>query len=130
MFNDIDNVSISLFGPEVFSRAYALPTPKKLLYLKFIKEIHAKFNYEQVVKSWLNDPTLVIPVSLSAYPVSWFREPFSLLEAMFCRLYGLPNCSLFKKKWVPMENHVLLTGDSFYWVQILFCNLQGEIEKY
>ena len=27
-------------------------------------------------------------------------------------------------------NHVLLTSDSFNWAQILFCNLQEEIEKY
>ena len=72
----------------------------------------------------------MIPISLLAYLFSWFREPFLLLAAMFCRLYGLPNCSLFKKKWVPMENHVLLTCDSFYWAQILSFNLWEEIEKY
>ena len=88
MFNDIDNVSIASFDPEVFVRAYALETPKKPFLLKFFDESLAKLNNEQVVKSWLEDPILVIPVSLSAYPVSWFREPFSLLEAMFCRLYG------------------------------------------
>ena len=114
MFNDIDNDSIASFGPEVFARAYGLKTPKQFFLAKFFDDFLSKSNYDQVAKCWLEDPTLVIPVSLSAYPVSWFREPFSLLAAMFCRLYGLPNCSLFKKKWTPMENHVLLTGDSFY----------------
>ena len=107
-----------------------METPKKFFSTKFFDEFLSKLNYDQVVKCWMEDPTLVIPVSLSAYPVSWFREPFLLLAVMFCRLYGLPNCSLFKKKWVPMENHVLLTSDSFNWAQILFCNLQEEIEKY
>ena len=114
MFNDIDNVSIASFGPKVFARAYGLKTPKQFFSTNFFDEFLSKSNYDQVVKCWLEDPTLVIPVSLSAYPVSWFRETFSLLAAMFCRLYGLPNCSLFKKKWVPMVNHVLVTGDSFY----------------
>ena len=130
MFNDIENVSIDSFHPDVFSRAYALETPKHLFSPKFFDETLAKLNNEQVVKSWLEDPTLVIPISLSSYPVSWFREPLSFLATMFCRLFGLPNYSLFKVKWVPMVNHVILTGDSFNWAQILFFNLREEIEKY
>ena len=106
MFNDIDNVSIALFAPEVFSQAYGLKTPKHFFSGKCFDKFLSKSKYEQVVKCWLEDPTLVIPVSLSAYLVSWFREPLSLLAAMFCRLFGLPNISLFKEKWVPMVNHV------------------------
>ena len=82
------------------------------------------------MKSWLEDPTLDIPVSLPAYPVSWFREPFSLLCVMFCRLYGLPNCSSFKAQWVPMANHILFIEHSFNSAQILSFNLHEEIEKY
>ena len=73
---------------------------------------------------------LDIPVSLPTYPVSWFKEPFSLLCAMICRLYSLPNCSLFQAKWVPLANHILLIGHSFNWAQILSYNLRVEIEKY
>ena len=29
-----------------------------------------------------------------------------------------------------MENHILITNDSFNWAQILSCNLREEIEKY
>ena len=130
IFNDIDNVSIASFDPDVFSRAYALANPKQPFSLKFFNETLTKLNNEQVVKSCLEDPTLVIPVSLSAYLVSWFTEPFSLLATMFFKLFGLPKCSLFIVKWVPTTNHVLLTGDSFNLAQILFCNLLEEIEKY
>ena len=130
MFNDIDNVCITLFSLEVFARAYGLKTPKQFFLGNYFDKFLSKSKYEQVVKCWMEDPTLVIPVSLSAYPVSWFKEPFSLLTNMFCRLYGLPNCSLLKNKWLPMANHVFLTGDLFYWVQILFCNLWEQIEKY
>ena len=95
IFRDIHNAIIASFPLDIFSRAYALPTPKQLLSSKFVEEIHANLNYEQVVKSWLQDPMLDIPVSLPAYLVSWFREQFSLLCAMICRLYVLPNCSSF-----------------------------------
>ena len=130
IFHDIHNVIIASFRSDVFARAYSLPIPKQLLSLKFFDESQDKFNYKEVVKSWLEDPTLDILVSLPAYPVSWFREPFSLMCAMFCRLYGLSNCSSFKVQWVPMANHILLTGHSFNWVQILSFNLREEIEKY
>ena len=49
---------------------------------------------------------------------------------MFCRLYGLPNCSLFKAQWHPMANHILLTGHSFNLAQILSLNLRKKIEKH
>ena len=58
-------------------------------------------------------PNTSIPVSLPTYRVSWFREPFLLLAAMFCRLDGLSIYSSFKIKCVLMANHILLTGDSF-----------------
>ena len=93
MFHDRDNTPIDSFHLDVFSRAYALETPKQLLSSKNFKETLSKFNYQEVVKSSLEDTTLVIPTSLAAYPIYWFRNPFSLLATMFCRLYGLPNYS-------------------------------------
>ena len=65
-----------------------------------------------------------------SYPISWFREPFSLLAAMFCRLYGEENCTYFKLEWVSVAQHIILTGESFNWAQILSLNLQHQIEKY
>ena len=123
MFHDVDNSHICSFHLDVFSRAYALENPKHLLSSKFFDETLNKFNYEEVVKSWMEDPKLVIPASLPTYPISWFIQPFSLLAAMFCRLYGLPKCSSFRAQWVPMAHHIFLTGDSLNWAQILSCNL-------
>ena len=49
---------------------------------------------------------------------------------MFCRLYGEANCTCFKEEWVPAAQHIILTGESFNWAQILSFNLQHQIEKY
>ena len=49
---------------------------------------------------------------------------------MFCWLYGEANCTFFKVEWVPTAQHILLTGESFNWVQILSVNLQEQIDKY
>ena len=49
---------------------------------------------------------------------------------MFCGMYGLVNCSMFKDEWVPVAHHILLTGEPFNWEQILFVNLKEDIEKY
>ena len=78
IFRDIHNVIIASFRPEIFARDYGFPNPKQLLSSKFVEESHANLNYEQVVKPWLQNPMLDIHVSLPSYPVSWFKEPFSL----------------------------------------------------
>ena len=75
-------------------------------------------------------PTEYVPKPTNSYLVSWFRDPFSLLATMFCRLYGLSNCSMFKAEWVPRADHILLIGESFNWEEILSVNLKEEIEKY
>ena len=64
------------------------------------------------------------------YPVTLFKEPYSLLAAMLCRLYGLPNCSVFKAKWAPAAHHVLKTSDYFPWASILSLELKKSIQDY
>ena len=78
----------------------------------------------------MENSTDYVPRPSNSYPISWFREPFSFPVTMFCHLYGLANSSLFKYKWVLVAHHILLTGDSFNWAQILYVNLKEEIEKY
>ena len=43
----------------------------------------SQFDFEEVIKSWMDNPAEFIPKEDKAYPISWFREPFSLLAAMF-----------------------------------------------
>ena len=64
------------------------------------------------------------------YPVEWFKEPYSLLAAMLCRLYGLPNCSLFKEEWAPIAHHIITTGESFLWASILSLELKNAIQDF
>ena len=63
---------------------------------QFLNAVVTQFKYEEVVKSWMDNPTEFIPEEENVYPISWFKEEFSLLTAMFFRLYGLPNCTKFK----------------------------------
>ena len=81
------------FHPDVFARAYALKPPQQLLTDKFLNASMSQFDFEEVIKSLMDNPVEFIPKEDKAYPISWFREPFSLLVVMFCRLYGLPNCT-------------------------------------
>ena len=64
------------------------------------------------------------------YPVEWFKEPYSLLAAMLCRLYGLPNCSYFKEEWASISHHVITTGKSLPWASILSLELKTTIEEF
>ena len=61
VFNDYIDVFVALFRPEIFAKAYALSPSKQLLNRKFIDEVVSHFNYEQVVKSWMVNPTVFSP---------------------------------------------------------------------
>ena len=63
------------------------------------------------------------------YPSEWFKEPYSLLAAMLCRLYGLPNYSYFKEEWAPIAHHVITTGESFPRASILSLELKNSIQE-
>ena len=49
---------------------------------------------------------------------------------MLCRLYGLPNCYVFKSKWAPVAHHVLATDDSFPSESMLALELKISIQDY
>ena len=54
-FNDNTDTLVASFHFDVFSRAYALVPPRQLLTSKFLDEAITRFNYEEVVKSWMNN---------------------------------------------------------------------------
>ena len=70
-------------------------------------------------KSWMENHGTFSPKPDNIYPISWFRESFSFLAAMLCRLYGIPNCIVFKGEWEPLAHHVLTIGEYFNWAYIL-----------
>ena len=100
VFNDHIGIFLASFKLDIFSKAYVLRLSKQLLNRKFLDEAISRFDYEDVVKSWMENPTLFIRQLGNIYPTSWFMEPFSLLAAMFCWLYGEANYTFFKAEWV------------------------------
>ena len=74
------------------------------------------------------NPTKFNPKDDKSYPISWFREPFSLLVAMLYMLYELDNCIVFKVEWA-LAHHVLTIGQSFNCAKILSVVFE-DIEKY
>ena len=36
-----------------------------------------------------------------------------MLATMLCRIYGLPNSSLFKEEWAPIAHHIITIGEYF-----------------
>ena len=83
VFNDYIGIYLDSFRPEIFAKAYGLSPLKQLLSRKFLDEVASCFNYEEVVKSWMANPNLFPIEPGISYPISWFREPFSLLATMF-----------------------------------------------
>ena len=49
-----------------------------------------------MIKLLMENPVEFLPKPDKLYHISWFREPFSMLATMLCKLYGFPNCTGFK----------------------------------
>ena len=88
------------------------------------------FNFDQMMKSWMAEPHKLSQRKDQLYPIEWFKELYSLLVAMLCRLYGLPNCSYFKKEWAPIAHHVITMVESFPWASILSLELKNSIHEF
>ena len=61
VFNDHICTFLATLIPDNFSKAYVLGPPKQLMNRKFLDEATSRFNYEEVEKSWMDNPTLFIP---------------------------------------------------------------------
>ena len=111
-------------------KAYAFKLVRQPLTTDFTQTSKSRFNFEEMLKSWMHQPSKFSKRSDELYPVTWFKEPYSLFATMICRLYGLPNCSVLKTEWAPVAHHVLATGDSFPWASMLSLELKNSIEDY
>ena len=92
---------------------YALKTPQQLLTEEFLKKSIPKFNIDELIKSWMDETTLYAHRPDMKYSIFWFKEPYSLLTAIFYRVYGLPNCSYFGSEWDPIAYRIIYTDQPF-----------------
>ena len=91
-FNDSAGSQLANFCPEIFTWACGLKLARQLLNAKFAQSSKTRFNFNENLKSWMHEPGKLSQRIDDLYLVTWFKEPYSLLEAMLCRLYGLPSC--------------------------------------
>ena len=54
-FNENTHTPVASFHSDIFARDYALGPPRHILTSKFLDEAINRFNYEEVVKSWMNN---------------------------------------------------------------------------
>ena len=59
VFNDHIGIFLASFKPDIFSKAYAFGPSKQLLNHNFLDEAISHFNYEDVVKSWMENHSLL-----------------------------------------------------------------------
>ena len=123
-FNESARSHLMNFHPDVFVKAYGLKPARHPLDADFSKASKSRFNFDEMLKSWMRESSKFSQRNDDLYPISCFREPYSLLVAMLCGLYSLPNYSFFKVEWAPTSHHVLNTGESFPWDSILYLELR------
>ena len=111
-FNNSTGFPLANFCYDIFLKNYALEPFRQLLNVDFIKAARSRYNFDELLKSWMNEPCNFSQRKDGLYPIEWFKEPYSLLATRLCRLYGLPNYSYFKEEWDPINHHVITTCES------------------
>ena len=122
-FSTSTGSQLANFCSENFVKIYAHKPYIQLLDADFFNTAKSKFNFGQMLKSYMTEPRKISKRKDQLYPVEWFKEPYSLLVAMLCRIYGLSSCSFFKEEWAPIAHHIVTTGEAFPWASILSLEL-------
>jgi hypothetical protein len=63
------------------------------------------------------------------YPMSGLREPYQYLIDLFCRIYGLKDCTIFKDSWILVAYVVEVYGWTFNWGTILSNTITPVLKK-
>ena len=67
MFMDASKAPLVSFKIEVITRMYALRTPQQLLIEEFMKKSIPQFNLNELIKFWLDEPTLYARITGMQY---------------------------------------------------------------
>ena len=129
-FNTSTGLLLANFRSEIFVKIYTLKPFMQLLNADFVKDAKSRYNFDQMLKYWMAERRKFSQIKDELYPIEWFNEPFSLLAAMLCRLYSLPNWSYFKEEWASISHHVITTGKSLPWASILSLELNIAIQEF
>ena len=129
-FNTSTGLQLANFCSETFVKIYVPKNFRQILDAYFVKTAKSKYNFDQLQKSSMARPRKFFERKYELYPIEWFKEPYSLLATMYCRLYGLPNCSYFKEEWGPIAHNVITTGESLPWATILSLELDTAIQEF
>ena len=97
-FNDSAGWQLATFCPEVFTRAYGIKLARQPFNTEFAQASKTRFNFDEMLKSWMNEPSKFSQRKDDLYPVTWFREPYSLLAAMLLDFMVFPIALFLKLK--------------------------------
>ena len=74
-FNTSIGFELANFCSETFVRIYALKPFIQLLDAEFVKASKSRFNFDQMLKSWMTEPCKFSKRKDELYLVEWFKEP-------------------------------------------------------
>ena len=69
-FNDSARSQLANFHPEVFIRAYGLKLVRQLLTAKLAKAAKTRFNFDEMLKTWMHQPSKFLQRFNYLYPVT------------------------------------------------------------
>ena len=111
---------------EFFIKAYSLSPPKELLSRKFLDEAASHFNYEHVVKSWMENPSCflknqVLPILFHGSGNHFHYWPLCYADYMVRQIAHISNHSGFRQPNTLFLQVIRSIGIKYY---LLTCSIK------
>jgi hypothetical protein len=79
--------------------------------------------------SWWKEDKKFVNRASGWYNTMNLRDPYMLLMALICQLYGKKYCSKFSEAWIPLAYTISISGRIFYWGAIISKQLSTRVEE-
>jgi hypothetical protein len=121
LINNVDEDCVGILLPVEVRKYYKLREPEVRLNTDFVVEFYNHHNTGQLLASWWKEDKKFVNRASRWYNTLNLREPYMLLMALICHLYGERDWSNFSEAWMPLAYTVAVSGSIFNWV-LLFLN--------
>jgi hypothetical protein len=86
-------------------------------------------DFESLMENWFVDEEWMVKKGEIYIPAHYLKDPYIILNAMICRLYGEETNTHFRMEWFLMAYTIVKTRKAFNWANILSFNISTRAQE-
>jgi hypothetical protein len=119
LLNNKEGECIDVFLPTEASAYYKLKDVEVRLMKDFLVAFYEFHNTGQLLASWWREDKKFLNHASGWYNIVNLQEPYIILMAFICHLYGEKGFSKFYEAWMPLTHTISIFGSTFNWGAII-----------